>query len=171
MPNDFSITNNTSNNRWDLTYTVDAAGTKTKTLKTGGTFVDRDILVSITTPSTTRTAGAGSVTLTPGAGAVTLTVENGDSNSTSNNSMTMASSTPASGVYYTLTATGKGTVTGVGKGTVSTGDGYITSGSTTSNNSASSSQDSNTATTHGYILKSVHGSAVSNTLPSSLSRV
>ncbi len=139
MPNDFSMTNNTTNNRWDLAYIVDAAGTKTTTLETGGTFVDRDILVSITTPSTSRTAGAGSVTLTAGAGNVSLTVGTGDSASNSNTSMSMTTTTPSSGVYYTLTATGSGTVSGTGKGTVSTGDGYITSGSTESNESASSS--------------------------------
>ena len=117
--------------------------------------------------TTTRTAGAGSVTLTAGAGNVTLSVGAGDSSATS---MSMATTAPTSGVYYTLTATGKGTVTGTGKGTVSTGTGWVTSGSTTSSDSASASKDSNTATTYGYIIKSVHGSAISGSLPSSLTR-
>lgn len=228
MANDFNMTNNTSNNRWDLTYTVDASGTKTKTLETAGTFVDRNIQVSITTNSgtvtpainntnlttyfntgtssnysislqptytntagyiaahtgtagngttsyysiktTSRTAGTGSVTLTAGAGSVTLTKGTGDSASSSASSLDLKTTTPTSGVYYTLTATGKGTVTGTGQGTVSTGTGWITSGSTTSNASASASKDSNTATTYGYIMKSVHGNAVTGSTPDSLTR-
>jgi hypothetical protein len=82
----------------------------------------------------------------------------------------MATTTPSSGVYYTLTATGKGTVTGTGKGTVSTGTGWVTEGSTTSNASSSASKTSNEATTYGYIMKSVYGSAISGSLPSSLTR-
>ena len=120
--------------------------------------------------TTTRTAGAGSVTLTAGAGNVTLTVGTGDSGSSSATSMSMTTTTPSSGVYYTLTAKGKGTVTGTGKGTVSTGTGWVTSGSTTSNDSASASQTSNEATTYGYIIKSVYGDAISGSQPSSLTR-
>lgn len=111
-----------------------------------------------TIKTTTRTAGTGSVTLTAGAGNVTLTVGTGDSGSSSATSMSMATTAPSSGVYYTLTAKGKGTVSGTGKGTVSTGTGWITSGSTTSNDSTSTSQTSHEATTYGYIIKSVHGS-------------
>ena len=120
--------------------------------------------------TTSRTAGTGTVTLTAGAGSATLTVGTGDSASSSNPSMEMATSTPSSGVYYTLTAKGKGTVSGAGSGQVSTGTGWVTSGTTSSNTSASSSETSNEATTYGYILKSVHGNAVSGSLPTSLTR-
>lgn len=119
--------------------------------------------------TTTRTKGAGSVTLTAGNGNATFAVGAGDSENSSAKSLQFATSAPSSGVYYTLTITGKGTVTGTGKGTVSTGTGWITSGSTTSNDSASSSQDSKTATIYRYINKSVHGTAVTNSLPSSIS--
>ena len=119
--------------------------------------------------TTTRSAGAGSVTLTAGNGNATFAVGEGDSESSSATSLQFATSAPSSGVYYTLTITGKGTVTGIGKGTVSTGTGWVTSGSTTSNDSASSSQDSKTATIYRYINKSVHGTAVTNSLPSSIS--
>ena len=119
--------------------------------------------------TTTRSAGAGSVTLTAGNGTATFAVGNGDSASTDNTSLAFTSSPPSAGAYYTLTITGKGTVSGTGKGTVSTGTGWVTSGSTTSNASASSSKDSNTATIYRYIMKSVPGSAVSNALPSSIS--
>lgn len=117
--------------------------------------------------TTTRTAGAGSVTLTAGNGNATFAVGSGDSASASNPSLAFATSAPSAGTYYTLTITGKGTVSGTGKGTVSTGTGWITAGSTTSNASASSSQDSNTATIYRYIMKSVPGSAVSGSIPSS----
>lgn len=119
--------------------------------------------------TTTRTKGAGSVTLTAGNGNATFAVGAGDSENSSATSLQFATSAPSSGVYYTLTITGKGTVTGTGKGTVSTGTGWITSGSTTSNDSATASKDSNTATIYRYINKSVHGTAVTNSLPSSIS--
>lgn len=115
--------------------------------------------------TTSRSAGTGSVTLTAGAGSVELYAGAGDSASTGNSSLALATTTPSSGVYYTLTANGSGTVSGTGSGTVSTGTGWVTSGSTTSNESSSSSQTSETATTHGYIMKSVHGTAVSGSTP------
>lgn len=119
--------------------------------------------------TTTRAKGAGSVTLTAGNGNATFAVGAGDSENNSAKSLQFATSAPSSGVYYTLTITGKGTVIGTGKGTVSTGTGWITSGSTTSNDSATASKDSNTATIYRYINKSVHGTAVTNSLPSSIS--
>lgn len=92
--------------------------------------------VKATLATTSRTAGAGSVTLTKGAGSVSATG--------TNITITESASKPSSGYY--ITAQGSGTVSGKGKGTVSTGTGYITSGSTTSNESASSSETSNVAT-------------------------
>jgi len=41
--NDIIMTNDTSNNRWKVSYTVDEANIKSKILNTAGTFVDRDI--------------------------------------------------------------------------------------------------------------------------------
>lgn len=61
MPNDFTMTNNTSSNRWDLTYTVDASGTKEKILATAGTYVDKNIKVAITTPSATPAFDGGAL--------------------------------------------------------------------------------------------------------------
>ncbi len=77
MPNDFSMTNNTTNNRWDLAYTVDTAGTKNTTIKTSGTFVDKDILISITTPSAAFTT-SGNITTVSTAGFVDVGAEVGN---------------------------------------------------------------------------------------------
>ena len=115
--------------------------------------------------TTTRSAGAGSVTLTAGNGTVTLTRGSGDSGSSSASNLDLKTTAPTSGVYYTLTATGKGTVTGYGSGSVSTGTGWVTSGSTSSNNSSTATKDSNTATTYGYIMKSVNDSVVTGSIP------
>jgi len=78
--------------------------------------------------------------------------------------MTMATTVPSSGVYYTLTAVGKGTVSGEGKGTVSVGTGWISSGSLTSN-AATDSKTSNEAITRGFIMKSVNGSSQAGAPP------
>ncbi len=53
MANDITVTKNTTsgNEKWDVTYIVDASGTKTKTLNTAGTLLDRNIKVSVTTPT------------------------------------------------------------------------------------------------------------------------
>ena len=68
-----------------------------------------------------------------------------------NNSLTLYDEAPAGGaVFYTLTATGKGAV--------STGTGWVTNGSTTSE----------TDTKYGYIVKSVHMDVISGSIPSSL---
>ena len=78
MANDFTMTNNTSNNRWDLAYTVDASGTKTKTLNTAGTFVDKNIQVSVTTPAGGATVAGGGISATAnytGTPTVTLSLE------------------------------------------------------------------------------------------------
>ena len=120
--------------------------------------------------TTTRTQGNGSVTLSAGNGSATFTVGTGDSENSNNTSLQVVNDNPPSaGVYYTITVKGKGTVTGYGSGSVSTGTGWITSGSTTSKNSAEASKESNEATLKRYILKSVAGAAVSNNLPSGIS--
>lgn len=49
--NNFIMTNDTSNNRWNLSYDVDTGGYKVALLKTNGTFLDKDILVNIFTPT------------------------------------------------------------------------------------------------------------------------
>ena len=53
MPNDITVTKNTTSGseRWDVQYTVDASGTIDKTLDTAGNLLDRNIKVSITTPT------------------------------------------------------------------------------------------------------------------------
>lgn len=134
-----------------LTGTMPNNGAVSSTISTqGGTYTipagyhngSGVITASLTT--TSRTAGAGSVTLTKGAGSVSVTG--------TNITITESASQPSSGYY--ITAQGSGTVSGKGKGTVSTGTGYITSGSTTSNESASSSETSNTATKYYTIAGS-----------------
>ena len=119
--------------------------------------------------TTSLTAGNGNLVLTKGDGEATLKVETGDSDSSDNTSLDMKTTPPSSDVYYTLTATGKGTVSGVGKGTVSVGTGWITSTSIESSEDPDS-ETSYEGTAHGYISKSVHGNAISGALPSSLTR-
>lgn len=53
MANDITVTKNTTSGseRFDVAYTVDASGTKTKTLLTSGTMLDRNIRVAVTTPA------------------------------------------------------------------------------------------------------------------------
>ena len=67
MPmNDILMTNDTSNNRWKVSYTVDQASTKSKILNTAGTFVDRNIQVEITTPAATFTNSGSSIVVDQG---------------------------------------------------------------------------------------------------------
>ena len=65
MPNDITVTKNTTSGseRWDVAYTADQAATVTKTLLTTGDLLDRNIKVSITTPSGSATTPTTSVTL------------------------------------------------------------------------------------------------------------
>lgn len=65
MPNDITVTKNTTSGseRWDVAYTADQAATVTKTLLTAGDLLDRNIKVSITTPSGSATTPTTSVTL------------------------------------------------------------------------------------------------------------
>lgn len=83
------------------------------------------------------------------AGSVTLNVGAGDSASASNPSLQWATTTPSSGVYYTLT--------GKGKGTVKVG--------TTGWLEANTSKTSNEATANRYVAKSVLGTAQEGTVP------
>ena len=87
-------------------------------------------------PTTSRSASAGFVELTSEAGSVS---------STGTNITLTESSYEPSGGYY-ITSTGSGTVSGIGYGEVSTGTGFITSGTTSSNTSYLAIQSSNTAT-------------------------
>lgn len=64
--NDIIMTNDTSNNRWKVSYTVDEANIKSKILNTAGTFVDRDIQVEITTPEATFNTVNGAVIVDQG---------------------------------------------------------------------------------------------------------
>lgn len=102
----------------------------------GGTAVTNSSGDLITT---SRTASTGYVTLTAGSGSVSATGTN----------VTLGTKTttkPSSGAY--ITVTGSGTVKGTGYGKVSTGTGWITSGTTSSSTSSESSKTSNTATAY-----------------------
>lgn len=102
----------------------------------GGTAVTNSSGDLITT---SRTASTGYVTLTAGSGSVSATGTN----------VTLGTKTttkPSSGAY--ITVTGSGTVKGTGYGKVSTGTGWVTSGTTSSNTSSESSKTSNTATAY-----------------------
>ena len=164
-----ALTNDTANNIWTYSPQINKQSGNTLILNTANKFLDKNIKITPTVITTSRSAGDGILTLTAGAGTATCTIGSGDSASSSNPSLAAATSTPASGVYYTLTITGKGNVSGSGSGKVSTGTGWVTNGTTTSN-TATSNKDSNTATIYRYIIKSVPGSTVSGSLPSSLSR-
>ena len=63
MPNDFTITKITTpgEERWDTAYTVDSSGSISKYLATQGTYVDRPIKISITTPSASLVQGNSTI--------------------------------------------------------------------------------------------------------------
>lgn len=121
---------NINTNPWELKINISQAGSTTNVLSTAGTFLDRNILITTETTATTRTASNGIVSLTASSG------------------LTLLSTAPSQGTYYTLTAKGKGIV--------ETGTGWISSGSTTSNE----------AENFKYIEKSILGGNVSG-IPSS----
>lgn len=121
--------------RFDATCEVRNGGTATTTMATSGKFLDRNIKITVNTPSGSATAGTGTVNLTAGAGSVATT---------GNISLTEQSSQPTSGYY--VTSTGSGSVTGKGKGTVTVSEGYVDGGDIDSNWSDTSTQSSNTAT-------------------------
>ena len=102
MPNNFIMTNNTSDNRWDLTYSVDASGTKAAVINANSTFVDRPIKVAITTPAGGATVAGGGLTTTANyTGTPTISVGI-DSQSTSG--ITITDTTQTSGYYVKLTS-------------------------------------------------------------------
>lgn len=135
MATEIVITKNTiaGSERFDVTCEVHDAGTFTTTMDTSGKYFDRNTKVTVAVPSTSASAGSGSITMTKGAGSTAAT---------GNISLTATSSQPSSGFY--IKSTGSGSVTGKGKGTVTYGEGFITAGSTTSNE-ASKTETSNTA--------------------------
>ena len=152
MANDFNMTNNTSNNRWDLTYTVDASGTKTKTLETAGTFVDRDIQVAITTPAAKATI-SGSTEATVPTIARTSTTADGATNIGSGFASTIA---PTSGYFVTLQATAPATIVSLTK-TVNTA-GYLSA-----NIQITASASTTAKTGSVYYLPITTGIAAANT--------
>lgn len=118
--------------------------------------------------TTSRTSGDGILTLTAGAGSVTCDINQQPSTDPNDASQVLKTTQPSSGVYYKLTLTGSGTVSGSGSGKVSTGAGWVSSGETTSN-VATDSTSSQTATAYRYITKSVTGSTITGSLPTSIS--
>lgn len=131
MANDINITNNTSTNIWEAKYTVDAAGTKEKTLATAGTFLDRNIKMQVTTPSGDATISGGDLTVTSNYSVTPTVGISLDSQTTSGVSITDTAQT--SGYYIKLTgSTTKTTgVTTVRRNivTLTKTAGYINSGS------------------------------------------
>lgn len=131
MANDINITNNTSTNIWEAKYTVDAAGTKEKTLATAGTFLDRNIKMQVTTPSGDATISGGDLTVTSNYSVTPTVGISLDSQTTSGISITDTAQT--SGYYIKLTgSTTKTTgVTTVRRNivTLTKTAGYINSGS------------------------------------------
>lgn len=101
---------------------------------------------------TSRTAGDTSLSLTAGAGSVAA--------SSSNVEITAVEAAGAGDFYFT--ATGSGTVSAKAHGTVSTGTGWITSGSTDSKE-ASKSLSSNSASQIYKVQKAVLGAEGSST--------
>ena len=64
MPNNIILTEVTGDPmKWRVSYDVDAAGIKGRTLNTHNTFVDRDIDVVITTPAATFTTSVNSISV------------------------------------------------------------------------------------------------------------
>ena len=131
MANDITVTNNTSTNIWEAKYTVDAAGTKEKTLATAGTFLDRNIKVAVTTPAGNASVSGGGLSSTNYS--VTPTVDITISSQTTTG-INVTNTQPGNGYYVTLSGT---STSASGTTTVSRSDitltktaGYITAGTT-----------------------------------------
>lgn len=119
--------------------------------------------------------GDGSLVLEQGNGTAVLYAETGDSdnspNGPTNLSLDLKNNPPSNEVYYTLTAQGSGTVTGKGKGTVTINNaGWVNANTSETSREDTGSQTSKVETIHKYIVKSVHGNTITNSLPTSLTR-
>lgn len=115
-----------------------------KVLSTSGTYIDRNIKLNIKAQAGAANATDAALNLTAGAGAATLDASTG---------MTLATSAPTSGDYYTLTATGKGTVSGTADGSAKiTTAGWFDTQTLTSKQ-ATGSKVSNTAIVKKYVAK------------------
>lgn len=123
-------------------YVYTPSGRGTVTLPTAGTFIDRDIVIS---------DQAAQVVVDNGA--TTLTAGNGSASLTASTGMTLETNAPATGTYYTLTATGSGKVSGSSSGTVSFTDGFVSEDTKTVSSSAAEIS-SKTATVNKYIPQS-----------------
>lgn len=103
MPNDITVTKITTSGseKWDVAYFVDASGTKTKTLNTAGTLLDRNIQVSVTTPAGSATVAGGGLSVGSNyTGTPTVSIAL-DSQTTSG--ITINDTQPSSGYYLKLT--------------------------------------------------------------------
>jgi hypothetical protein len=133
--------------KWVLSYTVDAAGTKTFTLPTKDKFVDKNIEANITTPAGALGAGATSASVTD--------VEN---------ILTEVVSQPSSGEYITLSAQGGATVTTGGflaQGTSAPGS-SVTKYYTIQNAAFTTNGGSVVASQKGYVPAGVTVATISN---------
>ena len=108
MPNDIVVTKNTTSGseRWDVTYTADQAATVEKTMLTAGDLLDRNIKISITTPSGSATTPA--TTITPND--ITISVNSSTGLITASNTQKTQSVTPTVSAGYVSSGTA-GTIT------------------------------------------------------------
>ena len=105
MPNTgFTMTNNTTNNRWDLTYTVDSAGTRQEILNTAGTFLDKNIAVNVVIPNN-LTATLDGINL------ITSTLSSNQVGSNENDKAITYSSVNNSGIQIIDTINASATIT------------------------------------------------------------
>lgn len=152
MPNDITMTEiTTSPKLWKVGYSVDAAGTKTKTLNTSGTFLDRNIGVEIITPSV-----SGSIGGTASSGSATAAITNVNNIETISN----ISGKTAGTDYWAIKATatgGNGSYTP--KYTVSTA-GWLAS--TVTGTAQTVSVTSDTTGKFLYIPKATYGGSNGN---------
>lgn len=152
MPNDITMTEiTTSPKLWKVGYSVDAAGTKTKTLNTSGTFLDRNIGVEIITPSV-----SGSISGTASSGSAIAAITNVNNITTISN----ISGKTAGTDYWAIKATatgGNGSYTP--KYTVSTA-GWL--GSTVTGTAQTVSVTSDTTGQFLYIPKATYGGSNGN---------
>lgn len=132
MPNDITVTKNTTSGseRWDVTYTADQAATVEKTMLTAGDLLDRNIKVSITTPSGSATTPATTIYAIP-----TITIDSTTGGITAVNNETQSVTPTVSAGYISSGTAGTITVSGGASTTLSTVNG-ATITPTTSNQTA-----------------------------------
>lgn len=85
---------------WLLPITINASGTRSNTFQTSGTWVDRDIQVSITTPAGSYDAYGGGLSITSTNLGITPTVTLSDGNDKNITNYTIGSKNTSTYAYY-----------------------------------------------------------------------